>query len=227
MSACPISLKYRKKQKSTLLCLWNICVFFTDLTLGRSQCSWARTFFPAAFVIFFSLFPRSVLPRFCPFWSHRRRKNVQKIWSRQSNKSTWVMDGGARHQASSSRRRCWCVWGQLYGACVVKSYSCNEPSNISILRRWMSKKPRSSKTAPPCFRQWFAPVVESPCGTKRVRIPRFWLQLRCSLKQEVRVIWGASEDINTLISYFLQKCIGYANWVDEWFGKMDASLSSS
>lgn len=46
-----------------------------------------------------------VLPRFV-LSGATDKKNAQKIWSRQSNKSTTVMDGGARSKASSSSQHC-------------------------------------------------------------------------------------------------------------------------
>lgn len=125
------------------------------------------------------------------------------MWSRQSNKSTWVMDGGARNYPSSSSRRCWGVWGQLCGVCVMKSYFCSQPSNISILGSWMSKKPRTWKRLPPFFGNGSRPLLK-----RLVEQNAFAFQgSGYSLKQELRVIWGASEDINTLISHFMQKCM--------------------
>lgn len=167
------------------------------------------------------LFLALYYPVFLSLLKPQKKKSYKKIWSRQSNKSTWVMDGGARDYPSSSSRRCWGVWGQLCGVCVMKSYSCSQPSNISILGSWMSKKPRSWKRLPLFFGNGSRPLLK-----RLVEQNAFAFQgSGYSLKQELRVIWGASEDINTLISNFMQKCmhkickLGRGMiWKGEWKG---------
>jgi len=146
-------------------------------SLGGSQCSCARTFFPAVFVIFSPSFPCSVLPRFLSLLKPQKKKKIlQKIWSRQSNKSTWVMDGGARNLPSSSSRRC-VVFEDSYVAYVLwKAIPVANPPTYLYSEAECQRKPVLEKGSPPFFWQWFAPVVEAPGGTKRVRIPSFWLQ---------------------------------------------------
>lgn len=160
MSACPIFLKYRNKQKSTLLCLWNICVFFTVLTLGRSQCSWARTFFPAAFVIFFSLFSSLCITPFLSFLKPQKKKKIVQKYgavNQISRLELWMGEHEIRHRARGVSAD---VFEDRYMAYVLwKAIPVTNPLTYPYSDAECQRNPVLQKRLPPIFGNGSRPLL--------------------------------------------------------------------
>lgn len=160
MSACPISLKYRNKQKSTLLCLWNMCIFhsldpgslpvlLSSHVLSSSVCYFLLPLFLALYYPVFVLSEATEEEK----KSYKKYGAVNQI----SRLELWMGEQEIRHRARGVNAD---VFEDRYMAYVLwKAIPGTNPPTYPYWDAECQRNPVLQKRLPPVFRNGSRPLL--------------------------------------------------------------------